>query len=71
MREAGDLEQTACSEDLGEFLDVRLVENEGLAHRGLAIVADLGFAHAAHLQRLIPGSAEAPREDIGHDLVAA
>ena len=39
------------SEDLGELLDVGLVEGEGLAHRRLAVRPDLGLALAAHLDR--------------------
>ncbi len=50
--------RVARLEDLGKLLDVALVEGEGLGHGGLAIVGDLGFAHAAHLDGLAgPGVA--------------
>src|SRR5215218_426417 len=39
------------SEDIGEFLDVRLVEREGLPHSRLSVLVHFGFAQTSHFDR--------------------
>src|SRR5436190_2286978 len=61
------LHHVFASEYFRKFLNVRFVEGEGIAHGGLAVIANLGFAHAAPLDRRSRARFRAV-QDADHDL---